>query len=198
MIRLQGKRLVLRALVSSDFPAYSEVRVRNEAWLRPWEPMRVPGQPDPALDRDTFAARCSARERERQLGAGYGFGLFLDGAFMGEINLNSIHRGPFQNSYVGYWIDQARAGQSYMSEAVVTAAKFAFEDLRLHRLQIAIIPRNIRSRRVMEKLHMREEGVAQRYLEINGVWEDHMRFAITVEEWEKRRDELHRDWLTPD
>jgi ribosomal-protein-alanine N-acetyltransferase len=47
----------------------------------------------------------------------------------------------------------------------------------------------------MEKLCFREEGVAQRYLEINGVWEDHVRYAITVEEWTERKDDLAADWL---
>ena len=195
MIRLYGRRVMLRALVAADFPQWSEVRVRNEGWLLKWEPMRLPGQPDATRDRDAFTVRCAARERERQLGAGYGFGIFVDGAFAGEINLNSIQRGPFQNAYVGYWIDEARAGRSYMPESVVALTRFAFEELRLHRLQIAIIPRNANSRRVMEKLRLREEGVAERYLEINGTWEDHVRYAITVEEWDKRRDELHRDWL---
>ena len=117
-------------------------------------------RPTPPRDREAFAVRCSARERERQLGTGYGFGIFVDGAFAGEINLNSVQRGPFQNAYVGYWIDEARAGNSYMPEGVVVVCKFGFEDLRLHRLQIAIIPRNRHSRRVMEKLDLREEGVA--------------------------------------
>jgi ribosomal-protein-alanine N-acetyltransferase len=48
----------------------------------------------------------------------------------------------------------------------------------------------------MEKLRFREEGVAQRYLEINGVWEDHVRYAITVEEWAQRKGELAADWLS--
>jgi ribosomal-protein-alanine N-acetyltransferase len=48
----------------------------------------------------------------------------------------------------------------------------------------------------MEKLAIREEGVAQRFLEINGVWEDHVRYGITAEEWETRRDELTADWLS--
>lgn len=74
-------------------------------------------------------------------------------------------------------------------------AKFVFEDLHLHRLQIAIIPRNAASRRVVEKLGLREEGIALRYLEINGTWEDHVRYALTREEWEQRRDELLRDWI---
>jgi [ribosomal protein S5]-alanine N-acetyltransferase len=186
---------MLRPLVTSDFRAWSEVRLRNEDWLLKWEPRRVPSHPDPARDRDAFAGRCAARERDRQLGTGYGFGIFVDDVFAGEINLNSIQRGPFQNAYVGYWIDEARAGRSYMPEAVVVVCRFAFEELRLHRVQIAIIPRNNNSRRVMEKLRYREEGVALRYLEIDGTWEDHVRYAITTEEWVERRDELAKAWL---
>nr|WP_249419989.1 GNAT family protein [Rhabdothermincola salaria] len=190
-----GRRVLLRPLVVSDFPSWREVRRRNEEWLTRWEPTRVPGQPDVVEDRDAFAVRCSARQRERQLGAGYGFGVFVDGSFAGEINLSSIQRGPFQSAYVGYWIDEAHAGQGYTPEALVVVARFAFEELRLHRIQIAIIPRNAASRRVVEKLAIREEGVAVRYLEINGEWEDHVRYAITAEEWDERRLELGREWL---
>ena len=52
-----------------------------------------------------------------------------------------------------------------------------------------------RYRRVVEKLELRNEGLAERYLEINGVWEDHFRYAITAEEWADRRDELVTSWL---
>jgi ribosomal-protein-alanine N-acetyltransferase len=195
VIRLYGRRVLLRPLVPADFAAWSEVRIRNEAWLLPWEQARIPGMPDPTRDRESFTVRCSARDRERQLGAGYGFGIFVDNAFAGEINLNSVQRGSFQNAYVGYWIDRARAGHGYMPESVVVVCRLGFEDLRLHRLQIAIIPRNANSRRVMEKLGIREEGIATRYLEINGVWEDHVRYAITSEEWSLRRAELVATWL---
>ena len=71
----------------------------------------------------------------------------------------------------------------------------AFEELNLHRLEICIIPRNFNSRRVMEKLHIREEGVAQRFLEINGTWEDHVRYGLTVEEWRDRRAGYVNAWL---
>jgi ribosomal-protein-alanine N-acetyltransferase len=73
--------------------------------------------------------------------------------------------------------------------------RFAFEELRLHRLEICIIPRNHRSRRVMEKLHVREEGTAVRFLEINGTWEDHVRYGFTYEEWEAKQAELTAAWL---
>jgi ribosomal-protein-alanine N-acetyltransferase len=181
--------------VVEDFPAWTEVRSRNADWLLKWEPIRTPGAPDPVQSRDTFAVRCGARQRERQLGTGYGYGIFVEGHFAGEINLSIVQRGPFQSSYVGYWIDEAQAGKGLMPEALVLLCKAAFEDLRLHRVQVSIIPRNTASRRVVEKLGIRDEGVAQRYLEINGVWEDHIRYAMTVEEWDQRRDELLADWI---
>jgi ribosomal-protein-alanine N-acetyltransferase len=192
---LFGRRVLLRPLVVSDFPAWREVRRRNEEWLTRWEPTRMPGAPDVVEDRDAFSVRCSARQRERQLGAGYGFGVFVDGELAGEINLSSVQRGPFQSAYVGYWIDEAKAGHGYTPEAVVVVARFAFEELRLHRIQIAIVPRNRPSHRVMEKLAIRDEGTALRYLEINGAWEDHVRYAMTVEEWRERREQLCADWL---
>jgi ribosomal-protein-alanine N-acetyltransferase len=106
-----------------------------------------------------------------------------------------VQRGPFQSAYVGYWIDEKQAGQGYMPEALVLHCRTAFEDHHHHRVQITIIPRNTARRRVVEKLEIRDEGVAQRYLEINGTWEDHIRYAITLEEWDARRDELMAAWI---
>jgi len=192
---LFGRRVLLRPLVASDFTAWREVRRRNADWLTKWEAQRVHGQPDVVEDRDAFAVRCSARQRERQLGTGYGFGIFVDGDFAGEINLSAVQRGPFQSAYVGYWIDEKHAGNGYMPESLVVLSQFAFDELHLHRIQISIIPRNTASRRVVEKLGIRDEGIAVRYLEINGLWEDHVRYGLTVEEWEEQRDKWLRDWI---
>ena len=195
MTSMFGRRVLLRPLTVSDFGAWQEVRRRNGDWLTKWEAQRIAGQPDVVEDRDAYSVRCSARQRERQLGTGYGFGIFVNGDFAGEINLTAVQRGPFQSAYVGYWIDEKHAGNGYMPESLVVLAQFAFEELHLHRIQISIIPRNAASRRVVEKLGIREEGIALRYLEINGVWEDHVRYGFTAEEWEERGDSLLRDWV---
>ncbi|MEY4819792.1 MAG: hypothetical protein RL200_504, partial [Actinomycetota bacterium] len=71
---------------------------------------------------------------------------------------------------IGYWIDEAKAGNSYMSEAVLVLAKFAFDELRLHRVEVCIIPRNASSHRVVKKLALRNEGTSERFLEINGIF----------------------------
>ena len=192
---LIGRRITLRPLNIEDFPAWQEVRRRNADWLLVWEPKRVSGAPDPVESRDAFAIRCGARERERQLGTGYAYGIFVGERFAGEINLSIVQRGPFQSAYIGYWIDEARAGRGLMPEALVCLCRSAFEELHLHRVQISIIPRNQPSRRVVDKLGIRDEGIAQRYLEINGVWEDHVRYAMTSEEWDLRGEELVKEWL---
>jgi ribosomal-protein-alanine N-acetyltransferase len=195
-LELSGRRVTLRTLTDGDYDAWVEIRVRCRDWLVPWEP-RLRGAPPPAEDRSSFSARCAIRERERQLGTGYGFGIFADGRLAGEITLSSIQRGPFQSAFIGYWVDRATAGRGLVPEAVVVTLRFAFESINLHRVEISIIPRNHASRRVVEKLGIRLEGVAERFLEIDGVWEDHARYGITAEEWAQRRSELAPVWLDP-
>lgn len=194
-LRLYGKRVMLRPITAQDFEAWSEVRKRNGDWLRVWEPRMSNISPDPAESRDAFVSRCSARDRERATGTNFSFGLFVNGMCVGEVNLNNVLRGAVQCATIGYWIDKARAGNGYVAEAVVALTRFAFDELRLHRLEICIIPRNTNSRRVMQKLNFREEGTAERFLEINGVWEDHVRYGFTVEEWAQRAEELSAAWL---
>ena len=194
-LRLYGRRVMLRPLMPADFESWSEIRRRNHDWLTVWEPAKTSYSPDPSSDRDAFAARCNMRDRDRQSGVGYSFGLFVDNHLAGEVNLNNVVRGALQTGTIGYWIDQAKAGRGYIAESVVVMFKYAFEQLGLHRIEICIIPRNHNSHRVMQKLDIREEGTALRFLEINGVWEDHVRYGITFEEWQERADDFADEWL---
>ncbi len=195
---LRGPRVELRPLKVSDWDVWHEVRTRSRDWLEPWEPLGEPGAPDPSVDADAFKSRCGSWDRQRHFDAAYGFGIFLrdKGPLIGEVSLGSVQRGPFQSANVGYWIDEASAGRGYMPEAVAVILRQAFEHLGLHRVEAAIVPRNDRSRRVAEKLGMRDEGISSRFLQIRGVWEDHVRYAITVEEWEARKDEILAAFLS--
>src|SRR5690242_9119236 len=185
MTELVGARVVLRPLQPDDWEAWREVRVRCREWLERWEPVPEAGSADPALDREAFRARCGAWDRQRHFDSAYGFGLFVrDGRFAGEVSLGSVARGPFQSAYVGYWIDEELAGHGYVPEGVVLIFRYAFDTLQLHRLEAAIVPRNDASRRVVEKLGLRDEGTAREFLQIQGVYEDHVRYAITAGEWD--------------
>lgn len=196
MTTLFGRRVLLRPLLATDFPAWREVRRRNSEWLTKWEPTRPLGAPDVIEDREAFSIRCNARQRERQLGSAYGYGIFVDGEFAGEINLSSVQRGPFQSGSIGYWIDESKAGCGYTPEALVVLAQYCFDELRLHRVEIAIVPRNTASLRVVQKLNLRDEGISKGFLEIDGNWEDHIRFGLTFEDWVERGPGLCEAWIS--
>jgi ribosomal-protein-alanine N-acetyltransferase len=109
------------------------------------------------------------------------------GRLVAMVSLNEIVRGPFQNAYVGWRTSADALGLGYAPEAVRALIALALTDpplgLGLHRVQANIMPTNAASLRVAEKLGLRREGLALRYLEINGVYADHVMYAMTREEW---------------
>ena len=64
--------------------------------------------------------------------------------------------------------------RGYMSMSVAMLIKYAFEELGLHRIEANVMPKNKASLRVLEKNHFVNEGISKYYLNINGVWEDHI------------------------
>jgi ribosomal-protein-alanine N-acetyltransferase len=102
--------------------------------------------------------------------------------FIGKIALNGVMRGAMHGAYLGYWMDVDHQNGGLCTEGIRAVMDFAFGPAALHRLQAAIMPRNARSLRVIEKLGFRKEGYAERYLQIAGRWEDHILFARTSEE----------------
>ena len=105
-----------------------------------------------------------------------------DDAIIGLFELSSIVRGSFQNAYLGYWAGQPYAGRGYMREGMQLTLRFAFNDLRLHRVEANIQPANKRSLNLAKAAGFRREGFSPRYLKIGGRWRDHERWAILAEE----------------
>jgi ribosomal-protein-alanine N-acetyltransferase len=113
------------------------------------------------------------------------------GALLGGINFNEISRGPFQNAALGYWIGAPFAGKGYMSAGLGLALRYGFENLALHRLEANIRPENAASLALVRRAGFRREGFSRRYLQIDGAWRDHERWALLAEDW--RQDEGFSD-----
>ncbi len=169
-----------------DKAEYLKLREASWAWLEPWEPTH-PGR-DP-LDEEAFDRfyKTSDTEHSRRF-----LIKLLDGrrpgAILGQVSLNNIVRGAFQSATLGYWIGAEFAGRGYMTEALTLAVEHAFHALKLHRVEANIIPRNAPSLALVKKLGFRYEGTAARYLKIAGSWQDHERWAMTVEDRPTRAD----------
>ena len=180
--QLRTERLLLRPLTLDDAPKLLQYVLTNRRWLSPWEPAH-PSSYFTLEGQRGILAQCN---EDRRAESGILLGVFERDArnseLQGRISVSGIVRGIWQNGFVGYSISEARAGKGYMTESLRRLVLYSFAELRLHRLQASIIPRNTASLRVVEKCGFRYEGRALRYLKINEVWEDHDLFAITADE----------------
>jgi len=173
---LRGPRIYLREPLMSDFASWANVREQSRAFLTPWEPTWA----DDDLTKGAFRYRLRRVQEEMSDGTGYPFFIFhnKDNRLLGGITLGNIRRGVGQNGMIGYWSGVSSAGNGYMTEALSAVIPFAFGELRLHRIEAACIPHNVRSIRLLEKAGFEREGLLRSYLKINGFWQDHLLFAL--------------------
>ncbi|WP_411676034.1 GNAT family N-acetyltransferase [Caproicibacter sp.] len=147
--------------------------LRNREFLRPFEPERAPEFYTPAYQTAALEQQEEAEKKEDSI-CFYLFAREQPETVLGTAALNGIIRGCFQSCFLGYRLDEKNQCRGYMTEAVAAVTGYAFRELGLHRIEANVMPRNKASLRVLEKAGYREEGVARRYLKINGVWEDHI------------------------
>jgi ribosomal-protein-alanine N-acetyltransferase len=179
---LRDGHVGLRPLRTGDAAEWRDLRRRNASWLAPWE------STSPETAHAASDGPYSFRRMVRELGAAarrgevLPFAITYDEALAGQLTVAGITRGAAHWASIGYWVDEARAGQGIVPTAVALATDHCFCVLGLHRIEINIKPDNAASRRVVEKLGFREEGLRLRLLHIAGEWADHVSYALTVEE----------------
>lgn len=169
-----------------DARAWSEVRMRNQAWLEPWEP----SSPFPWADRNAPSAwpqLNSALRRAARRGTMLPFMVCFGGRLAGQITVSNVVHGVQRSCTVGYWVDGELAGRGIVPTALALVIDHCFLEVYLHRVEIDIRPENRASLRVAEKLGLRREGYFERYLDIDGAWRDHIGFAVTAEELNGQR-----------
>lgn len=157
------------------------MRTDNQAWLAPWEPSVAvpwPARHTPAAYR---AMRRAVVARARA-GTSLPFALRYEGRLAGQVTVDNVVRGALRSGHLGYWVDQAVAGRGVASLAVALVCDHAFGPAGLHRLQADIRPENGPSRRLVERLGFRAEGLFHDYLDIDGEWRDHLCYALLAGE----------------
>jgi ribosomal-protein-alanine N-acetyltransferase len=173
---IRNERVLLRTPQMADYPAWAELRAISRDFLTPWEPLWAPDE----LGRSSYRRR--VRHYLRDLREDVGYALFVfdtaSSHLVGGLTLCNVRRGVTQACTLGYWIGAPYARQGYMTEAVRAVIPFVFDSLELHRLEAACLPHNTASKRLLERTGFQPEGVARRYLRINGIWQDHLLYAL--------------------
>jgi [ribosomal protein S5]-alanine N-acetyltransferase len=173
--------VVLRPPRLRDGRAWSEIRLRNERWLTPWEPSS-PHSWDDRHAVSAWPALHSALRSNGRKGLMLPFMIVYGGRLAGQLNVSNVVHGALRSCTVGYWVDGALAGRNIVPTALAVAIDHCFGAVGLHRVEVDIRPENRASLRVVEKLGLRLEGRYERFLDIDGDWRDHLAFAITAEE----------------
>jgi [ribosomal protein S5]-alanine N-acetyltransferase len=181
-LRARGRRVFLRAPRASDRAEFLRLNRASRRLYR--------GLATPAVTARQWTAYLARRQQPSS--PGFLICRVEDGAIVGGININEIVRGAFKSAFLGYQIGAPYARQGYMTEALALALAFAFGPLRLHRVEANIQPGNRASIALVRRAGFRLEGLSRRYLKIGGHWRDHERWALTVEDWRRRRRRARR------
>jgi [ribosomal protein S5]-alanine N-acetyltransferase len=178
--RLAGERVFLRSPERGDYEAWASLRARSRNFLTPWEP----SWPADALSRASFRARVARYAEDWRTDQAYNLFIFShDDTLIGGVGLSNLRRGVSETASLGYWVGEPFAQQGYMTAALPLALEFAFDRIRLHRVEAACLPSNIASRSLLVRAGFHQEGYARKYLCIEGKWQDHLLFAMLREDW---------------
>lgn len=177
---LRGNDVYLRYPRMADFKAWMRVRGESRDFLEPWEPAWTSDE----LTKGMFRRRIKRYLKEARLDTGYAFFLFrqADNELLGGCSLSNVRRGVAQSCMLGYWIGERFSRQGLMYDAVQALVPFVFATLGLHRIEAACLPVNAPSQNLLTKAGFVREGVARKYLRINGEWQDHVLFALLADD----------------
>lgn len=173
---LQTGNLILRPADVSFAETLLNYYIRNKDFLERFEPKRD----EVFYTCEGQSTQLQSEMAETQNKQSYHFYISEKNSseIIGSVGLNSVVWGCFLSCFIGYKLDGQLINKGYMTQAVRAVADFTFQNLHLHRIEGNVMPRNMASRRVLEKCGFAEEGLAKQYLKINGIWEDHIHMVL--------------------
>lgn len=179
LVELTGENLVLRNLTPSNANEVMKYYVKNKNYLAPFEPTR---------DNNFYTLETQKKlliksYREFLNGTSIDLGIYKEEELIGIIKISRILHGSFKNGILGYSIDKNEQGKGYMKESVKLLLKYAFDECNLHRIEASALVNNEKSRSVLVKCGFKLVGINEKYLLINGRWQDHATYYIIKEDF---------------
>ena len=181
LVKIEGDRLVLRTFLESDAGSLADLMRRNKYFWATHEPLH---------EEDFYTEEAQFKkilESIHLLRANreYSFGIYPKGSnvLIGHISLYAIKRLPYNSAFIGYSIDEKYTRKGIATEAVKEVIQFAFRNVKLHRIEAYVSPKNEGSIKVLEKAQFIREGLLRELLYINGKWEDHYIYSLLRDEF---------------
>ena len=177
--RLKGQKTHVRLLEPREASMMVHFRESNRDHLESWEPRRMPD----FYTEGFWQIHLRLALRDFRDGTSVNFVLLTpdEQEVIGVCNYTSIVRGTFQSCHLGYAVSASHEGKGVMYEALAMTNRYMFDEMGLHRIMAAYLPNNERSGSLLTRLGFEKEGLARKYLKINGRWEDHVLTSLLNE-----------------
>ncbi|MGC0362737.1 ribosomal-protein-alanine N-acetyltransferase [Rhodococcus sp. 27YEA15] len=180
-LRVAAGVVTVRPVKLRDASTWSRLRIRDREHLEPWEPTgESPWEVRHHIT--VWPSMCGSLRSEARKGRLLPMAIELDGKYCGQITVGNIVRGALRSAWVGYWVGSHAVGGGVATAALALTLDHAFSTVGLHRVEATVRPENAASRAVLRNVGFREEGLLERYLDVDGRWRDHILVAMTVEE----------------
>lgn len=173
MIKFTTENLILLSPDKNFAQPLLDYYVRNKDFFERFDPAREDGFYSIENMMKILETEIAAENEKK----GYRFYVFSKKApdkIIGFVGLLNIIYGCFWSCFISYKLDKDCLNRGFMTEAVKKVVDYAFTELKLHRIEGNVLPDNVSSLKVLDKNGFKYEGVAEKYLKINGVWRDHI------------------------
>jgi len=121
-------------------------------------------------------------------------GIFYKGQLAGVAGFNTL---DWKNKIgtIGYWLGVHFIGKGIMTRVVCALIEYAFNNLKLNRLEIRVATNNFKSRAIPERLYFTLEGYIRQAEWLYDHYVDHRIYGMLAEEWKivKKKLELKRE-----
>ncbi len=173
----ETERLILKILDKTYAELVIDYYLRNNSFLEEWEAVKsekfyTKEYQEEQLEKELFNIKNNSTLRL------WIFKKEDDNKIIGSVAFNNIIWGAFLSCHLGYKLDKDEVNKGYMTEAIKNGSEIIFKEYGLHRIEANIMPKNKPSLKVVEKLGFYNEGLAYKYLKINGKWEDHIHMVL--------------------
>lgn len=106
-----------------------------------------------------------------------------DGQFVGSAGLHHWSR-EHHYAEIGYDITSQYWGEGYATEVARTIVEFAWQALKLNRIEADVMQGNIASMRVLEKLGFQREGILRQRVNKGGKYFDVYLFSLLRDDYQ--------------
>ncbi|MEI6843101.1 MAG: GNAT family protein [bacterium] len=105
------------------------------------------------------------------------FGIFYKNQPIGSVNMNKIDH-YHKKADIGYWLDKEHTGKGIMTSSVKAFTDYLFKELDINRIEIRVIPENVKSSAIPERLGFTYEGILRQDRFLNGKFFDSKIYSL--------------------